>query len=259
VEAVIAPARLIDRSTRPGRRPGARSAPRARTVLALLSTSFLAFAATDAATAAPTVMPPALVTYRGIHPVSPHMGAFCYIKAVHVHRVAPADMRVYVVLPGQQNLFVGDPVALGYEGPRFGYFGPHPLVVPAAAPGGAPGTASGSPLMAPIYCYLKAAHYHADPPPAARPFVEQAGVFWYMGPATPDFERERFRTWINEAAPIAGYHAPVADLTAAPPGYHPLVLAGAQPHAPIAAAPRSLERRATKPTANPGRRARRPR
>jgi hypothetical protein len=227
-------------------------------LLTSVSTSLLALAATVAA--APTVAPPALVTYRGIHPVSPHMGGFCYINAVHVHRVAPADMRVYVVLPGPENLFVGDPVALGYEGPKFGYFGLHPLAVPGGSPRAA---GSGSPLVAPIYCYLKAAHYHADPPPVSRHFVEKDGVFWYMGPVSPQLERQRFRAWVNEAAPIAGYHAPVADLSAAPAGYQPLVLAEAPPRANVAAvgagAPGSVDRRPTNPAGDPSRRARRPR
>lgn len=158
--------------------------------------------------------------YHGMHPLSPHQGAFCYIDAPHVHRVPPPDMRVYLVLKNGENLFIGDPVALGYDGPRFGYFGPHPLTVPGLAD--AP----------PIFCYITGPHYHATPPQRSPEMVEKAGVSWYLGQLPPPADPSR--VWINEVHAIAGYTPPKVDLTMAPPGYHPFTV---MPPAPVVAAP----------------------
>jgi len=160
--------------------------------------------------------------YHGIHPLSPHQGAFCYIDAPHMHRIPPPDLRVYLVLKDGANLFIGDPVALGYDGPRFGYYGPHPLAVPDAPDAG------------PVFCYITGPHYHAAPQPPSPALVEKAGVTWYLGPLPPPADPGR--VWINEAHGIAGYAAPKVDLAMAPPGYHPFTVMP-PPAAPPAAPP----------------------
>jgi len=148
--------------------------------------------------------------YHGIHPLSPHQGAFCYIDAPHMHRIPPPDLRVYFELKNGENLFVGDPAALGYDGPKFGYYGPHPLAVADA------------PDSAPLFCYLTGPHYHAAPQPPSPMLVEKAGVTWYLGPLPPPSDPGR--VWINEVHAIAGYVAPKVDLGMAPPGYHPFTV-----------------------------------
>jgi len=152
-----------------------------------------------------------MARYQGMHPLSPHQGAFCYIDAAHMHRVPPPDLRVYLVAKDGTNLFIGDPVALGYDGPKFGYFGPHPLAVPATL--GLP----------PTFCYITGPHYHAAPQPPSAALVEKAGVTWYLGPLPPPADPGR--VWINEVHPIAGYAAPKVDIGMAPPGYHAFTVA----------------------------------
>jgi len=188
----------------------------------------LLLAAPNAAFAAPNANE--MSSYRGLHPLSPHMGEFCYIDVPHVHSEAPPDTRVYVVVEGRDNLFVGDPVALGYDGPRFTYFGPHLLVDPSLPPNHR------------FYCYLKGPHYHAyaPPPGPTSGFVEKDGVYWYVAPEAPEFERDRLRQWVNDVHPIAGYIAAKVDLAAAPPGYPSLgktAAAGASPSTPAQVRP----------------------
>jgi hypothetical protein len=175
-----------------------------------------------------------MTRYRGIHPVSPHVGGFCYIDAVHVHRVSPPDMRVYVRLKTGEFFFVGDQIALGYDGPKHGYFGPHLIADPMLA---------GSER---IFCYLAGAHYHSYPSPAGPPFVSKDDVVWYVGdPPPPSAER----SWINEVNPaVPGYAPPKVDLSMAPPGYKPMRVyeppPPIPPPAPAKAAP-------AKPTSKP--------
>jgi hypothetical protein len=172
--------------------------------------------------------------YHGIHPVSPHQGAFCYIDVPHVHRISPPDQRVYLMLKDGENLFVGDPVALGYDGPKIGYFGPHPLAV-ADAPG-----------EPPVFCYLTGPHYHATAQPASPSLVEKAGVTWYLGPLPPPSDPGR--VWINEVRGIAGYAPPKVDLSMAPPGYHPFnVMPPPPPPAAVPAAAGKAKPRAVAP------------
>jgi hypothetical protein len=153
-----------------------------------------------------------MVRYRGMHPLSPHQGAYCYVDALHLHRVTPPDMRVYVVLKDGENVFVGDPVALGYDGPKFGYFGPHPLAVATA------GATAGATEAPPIFCYIAGPHFHATPPPPSPAMVQKDGVYWYVGPPPPS---DPARLWVNEVHGIANYSPPKVSVSAAPPGYHP--------------------------------------
>lgn len=149
----------------------------------------------------------AMTKYAGMHPLSPHQGAFCYIDVVHLHRVPPPDTRVYALRKNGEYVFVGDPVALGYDGPKVGYYGPHVLNVP------------GQPADERLFCYLTGPHYHAvGPGPDASSFVLKDGVYWYQGAAPPV---DRVRAWVNEAHAIKAYQPPKVDLAAAPPTYHP--------------------------------------
>lgn len=149
-----------------------------------------------------------MVKYLGMHPLSPHQGEFCYIDAVHYHRFVPVDLRVYVTVnggaKGNGQLYVGDPAWLGYDGPKVGYFGPHPLAAPLA------------PEAGPLFCYIAGAHYHAAAPPPSTAMVLKDGVYWYLGPPPP---ADVPRSWINEVRSIKGYVPPKVDASSAPPGY----------------------------------------
>ena len=150
---------------------------------------------------------PGVAKYRGIHPLFPHTGAFCYIDVTHVHRKRPSDLRVYRVLPNDEYLFVGDPVALGYVGPTKAYFGPHPLDVGALS------------SLEKIFCYIRGAHFHAQESQPSRSFVSKAGVYWFMESFPPEFTRDRRYLWVNDSGAIASYHPPTVSLADAPDGY----------------------------------------
>lgn len=163
--------------------------------------------------------------YRGIHPLSPHQGRFCYIDLPHVHRVPPPDQRVYRVIGENEHVFVGDPVALGYEGLKFTYAGPHPLAMPNA------------PELATAYCYIERAHYHAHAPieSARAAFTLKDDVYWTTAAPTPEFEKDRHNAWINQVQPIGGYQQPAVDKTSAPPGHQALALPSVPAAAPAVA------------------------
>ena len=164
--------------------------------------------------------PPGVVKYRGIHPLFPHNGAFCYIDVSHVHRNRPSDLRVYRVLPNDEYLFVGDPVALGYVGPTRAYFGPHPLAF------------AGLPASAQISCYLRGPHFHAGESEPSKSFVSKNDVLWFVGSFPPEFERERHYLWINLSWAIENYRPPKVTLADAPNGYRFPAAAENQPAAP---------------------------
>lgn len=210
---------------------------------AIITTLFIALLL---AGASPVSADVPMSRYRGIHPLSPHQGAFCYIDTLHMHRIPPPDMRVYAVLKGGENLFVGDPVALGYDGPKFAYFGPHPLAVP------------GAPELSGTFCYIAAPHYHAAPQPSSPTLVQKNDVTWYIGPLPPAAATQ---VWINEVRAIQSYQPPKVDLGSAPPGYHLFDLGLTPPPLPVVpppspptktkAAPRAAAKVTTPPGARP--------
>lgn len=206
--------------------------------------AFAVFTALCLLAAAP-VLAKGVTKYRGIHPLAPHGGQFCYVEAAHVHGRAPSDMRVYRTLPDQQNVFVGDDVALGYDGAKHAYFGPHPLANAAL------------PSNEKFYCYIRSAHYHAEPPPASPSFVMKDGVAWYVGEFGPEFEREKHNLWINDSGALPTYEPPKATLADAPPGYHLPVLAeppprpGTTPAAPTGGKPAAKPAAKAPPKAKP--------
>jgi hypothetical protein len=167
--------------------------------------------------ASPPAFAKGVTKYRGIHPLPPHGGQFCYLEVPHVHAKAPSDMRVYRTLPDQQNVFVGDDVALGYDGEKSAYFGPHPLSTP------------GLPATEKFYCYIRGPHFHASPPAPGQSFVLKDGVNWYIGAFGPEFEREKHNLWINDSGALPTYVAPKVTIADAPPGYHLPALAEPPP------------------------------
>jgi hypothetical protein len=147
-----------------------------------------------------------LVEYVSQHPV-PHKfgGGFCTIDVPHVHNYAPADPRMYRELGGQLY-FVGDPTPFHYEGPRFAYYGAHPVVDAEVR------------FDHPIYCYMKGPHYHWYQPPPHAHFQLTGGAYWYVGSFPPVYYQQRPRfAVVNEAYVSLPYVRPVVDVHVAPP------------------------------------------
>jgi hypothetical protein len=152
---------------------------------------------------------PKMVRYGGQHPIPKKMGGgFCYIDFPHLHPIGPTDPRMYR-MHDDEYVFVGDPAPFGYEGPKYTYYGPHPLVdVDVGSPD-------------PVYCYLEGPHFHfVAPPPSAR-FELKGGTYWYTGDFAPSFAQDRPRYMaINDAYRPLEYERPVVDVHVAPPSFH---------------------------------------
>jgi hypothetical protein len=157
----------------------------------------------------------AVVRYLSQHPLPRKMGGgFCYIDVPHVHDFGPSDPRMYRQVDGQYY-FVGDPTPFDYQGPRHGYYGPHPIVEANVQFG------------APEYCYLQGPHYHWYQPPPQASFEMRGGVYWFTGTYEPVYYEQRPRyVVVNDAyAPIV-YTRPVVDISIAPPAFHGEIVAG---------------------------------
>ena len=111
------------------------------------------------------------VRYVGIHPLpKSEGGGVCYIEGPHVH-VFDADKIQYRDHRGA-NYFVGDPVAYGYDGPRYTYKGHHPIHVNAVI---------GDDYPDDEYCYINGPHYHYFAPPEGPEFKVAGGAYFYVG------------------------------------------------------------------------------
>jgi hypothetical protein len=154
---------------------------------------------------------PAEAKHFRYHSRHPYKGGFCYIEVAHSHGYAPNDGRVYRMVDGEYY-FVGDPVAYGYEGPRYAYYGEHPVVE------------VGIHFGEPEYCYLQGPHYHWYSPPPETRFESRSGVYWYVGAFEPVYWRARPRyVVINDVYRPMRYERPVVALTAAPPTWRGLL------------------------------------
>jgi len=146
------------------------------------------------------------VEYLSQHPV-PHKfgGGFCNIDVPHVHNYPPDDPRMYRESNGQ-FYFVGDPVPFEYDGPRYSYYGAHPVAEAQVR------------LGHPVYCYIKGPHYHWYQPPPQAHFELSGGAYWYVGNFPPAYYDERPRyAVINDAYAPLPYARPVVDIQVAPP------------------------------------------
>lgn len=111
------------------------------------------------------------VRYVGIHPLpKSEGGGMCYIEGPHVH-VFDADKIQYRDHDGA-NYFVGDPVAYGYDGPRYVYKGHHPIHVNVVVGDDDPDDE---------YCYINGPHYHYFAPPEGPEFSVAGGAYFYVG------------------------------------------------------------------------------
>ena len=167
------------------------------------------------------------VRYVSKHPVPKKVGhGFCYITVPHVHDYEPSDPRLYRQMDGGYY-FAGDPAPFDYEGPRYSYYGAHPIADVDVHFGG------------PTYCYLRGPHYHWYSPPPQMQFEMRGGAYWFVGNYEPVYYNERPRyAVINDAYAPVVYARPVVDVRVAPPAFHGEIVAvapGVAAHAVVGA------------------------
>lgn len=146
------------------------------------------------------------VRYVGIHPVPRSAGGgLCHIEGPHVHIFA-ANKLEYRDHRGA-NYFVGDPVAYGYDGPKYTYKGHHPIQVHAVV---------GDDHEDVEFCYLDGPHYHGFAPPSGPDFEVRAGVNFYVGTPPPMYlEARPAMVRVNAVYTPLTYERPV--VTVEPP------------------------------------------
>lgn len=145
------------------------------------------------------------VRYIGIHPVPrPEGGGICYIEGPHVH-IFDADKLQYRDHHGA-SYFVGDPVAYGYDGPRYAYKGHHAIHVNVVVGDSEPND---------VYCYLSGPHYHYFEP-ADGPEFEMAGnaYFYVAEPPRVYVEARPVMMKINAVYQPLVYERPVITVDA---------------------------------------------
>jgi hypothetical protein len=113
--------------------------------------------------------------FLGPHPIAAaYGGGYCYIEVPHIHAYVPDHPGLYHPTP-DGSVFVGDPTPFGYDGPKYTFYGHHPVV--GAPPG--------------VYCYLDGPHYHDYPPPAQPDYRVDKGVAFYVGGYDPVYYKEK--------------------------------------------------------------------
>ncbi len=147
------------------------------------------------------------VRYAGIHSVPKGKGGgLCHIEAPHVHIYAP-DVSVQYRVHEDQQVFVGDPVAYGWDGERHAYYGHHPVYINVLVGVEAPDEE---------YCYLDGPHYHAFSPPAEidADFKLEGGAYFYVGTPPPVYVEARpALVKINAVYEPIVYERPVVTVT----------------------------------------------
>lgn len=141
--------------------------------------------------------------YVGVHPIpKSEGGGSCYIEGPHVHLYV-ADKLQYRERHGA-SYFVGDPVAYGYDGPRYSYKGNHPIHVEV---GDADSDVE--------YCYLDGPHFHAAPPPTGPDFKLVGDAYFYVGaPSKPYLDARPTMVKINAVYRPLVYERPVVVVEA---------------------------------------------
>ena len=126
----------------------------------------------------------------------------CYIEGPHVHIYAANNVEYRD--EGPDHVFVGDPVAYGYDGPKYAYKGPHPIVV--EDDDGEPHTE---------YCYIEGPHFHPFAPPDGPDFKMVGNAYFYVGTPPQPFvdARPRF-AGINAVYQPLVYTRPIVDVEA---------------------------------------------
>lgn len=122
------------------------------------------------------------VRFAGAHPIpKSEGGGMCYIEGPHVHIYAANKLEYRV--HGDDHVFVGDPVAYNWDGPRYAYKGPHPIHVNVMyGDDGDDGVE---------YCYIQGPHYHYFAPPPNDDFKMVGNAYFYVGTPSPVFVEQR--------------------------------------------------------------------
>lgn len=121
------------------------------------------------------------VRYVGVHPVPrSEGGGICYIEGPHVHIFA-ANKLEYRDHRGA-NYFVGDPVAYGWDGPKYAYKGHHPIHVNAVVGDDEDDTE---------FCYIDGPHFHYFEPADGPEFEVKGDAYFYVGEPPPVYLEAR--------------------------------------------------------------------
>jgi hypothetical protein len=144
------------------------------------------------------------IRYAGSHPIpKSEGGGMCYIEGPHVHIYAANKLEYR--MHGDDEVFVGDPVAHGWDGPKYAYKGPHPIHVEAYA-GGDPDEE---------YCYIEGPHYHEFAPPEGPEFRMVGDAYFYVGePPHAMIEARPTYVGINAYYQPLVYTRPVVEVDA---------------------------------------------
>jgi hypothetical protein len=141
--------------------------------------------------------------FAGLHPIAKGAGGgICEIEGPHVHAYA-VDALQYRVVEGLQ-VFVGDPVAFGYAGPRYQYKGHHPVHIGLIAGG----------IDTLAYCYLDGPHFHAFAPPEGELSLVGDTYFFVGDPPRLYLEERPRLIKINAVYASISYPRPVVAVTA---------------------------------------------
>jgi hypothetical protein len=160
------------------------------------------------------------VHYVGVHPIpvaDDGAQVFCHIQVPHVHVYKPAKAKkdVRYRVEGDTYHFVGDPVALGYDGPKYSYYGHHPVMVDI-----------GAHVDVDVgefddeYCYLDGPHFHGYEPSDQATFEFKGDAYWYVGKYPQAYRKHKKRYQpINEVYAPLVYERPVVVVEARPVAY----------------------------------------
>jgi len=152
------------------------------------------------------------IKYVGLHPIAQTAdGGFCYIEAPHIHVYSPAKKaKVLYRSHDNHHMFVGDPVAYGYEGDRSTYYGHHPIHIDVAL------GVNAEIEHGEEYCYIDGPHFHLWAPPASAQFEVKGDVHWFVGTFPSRYKKQK-RTYarINVVVAPLEYDRPV--ITIEPP------------------------------------------
>lgn len=153
------------------------------------------------------------VKFGGPHPIPEAVeGDFCYIELPHVHVYTPDHAEPLYREHDEQHYFVGDPVAHGYDGDNYTYYGHHPIELDASVY-----VDVHDPVVE--YCYLDGPHFHHYAPPADISFELKGGAYWYIGKYPRPYHRHKKKLRrINVVYEPIVYTRPVVTVEA-PTGY----------------------------------------
>lgn len=155
------------------------------------------------------------VKFVGVHPIAKaHGGGICHIEAPHVHVYAPADVKVQYRVHDDHYYFVGDPVAYGWEGPKYTYYGHHPVNVDVVL-----GDRDDDHDHV-EYCYLDGSHFHYYQPAAELKFEVRSDAYLYVGDVPDSYVSARAELDPIDVVyePIV-YERPVVVIEEPPPAW----------------------------------------